>query len=185
MGTAVAQWWRCSATNRKVAGSIPAGVIGIFHWHEFLPTLGSNQPLTEMSARRIFWGKGGRCIRVTNLPPSCAVVMKSGNPNLLETSGPLQACNGTALSFYLLIVCNIPTLDTENTLQKYEHTHARSCQNSLSTSRDRTWHQRDANACVRSTKKTLTVWTWCNMLIPCLFTVVLSLWLSRVEEVNP
>ena len=23
--------------NRKVAGSIPAGVIGIFHWHEILP----------------------------------------------------------------------------------------------------------------------------------------------------
>ena len=31
--TAVAQWWRCCATNRKVAGSIPDGVIGIFHWH--------------------------------------------------------------------------------------------------------------------------------------------------------
>ena len=29
-GTAVAQWLRCCATNRKVAGSIPAGV-GIFH----------------------------------------------------------------------------------------------------------------------------------------------------------
>jgi len=30
-GTAVAQWLRCCATNRKVAGSIPAGVIGTFH----------------------------------------------------------------------------------------------------------------------------------------------------------
>jgi hypothetical protein len=30
-GTAVAQWLRCCATNRKVAGSIPDGVIGIFH----------------------------------------------------------------------------------------------------------------------------------------------------------
>ena len=30
-GTAVAQWLRCCATRRKVAGSIPAGVIGIFH----------------------------------------------------------------------------------------------------------------------------------------------------------
>jgi len=29
-GTAVAQWLRCFATNRKVAGSIPAGVIGFF-----------------------------------------------------------------------------------------------------------------------------------------------------------
>ena len=30
-GTAVVQWLRCCATKRKVAGSIPAGVIGIFH----------------------------------------------------------------------------------------------------------------------------------------------------------
>jgi len=30
-GTAVAQWLRCCTTNRKVAGSIPDGVTGIFH----------------------------------------------------------------------------------------------------------------------------------------------------------
>ena len=35
-GTAVAQWLRCCATDRKVAGSIPAGVIGIFHWFQSL-----------------------------------------------------------------------------------------------------------------------------------------------------
>ena len=29
-GTAVAQWLMCCATNRKVAGSIPADVTGIF-----------------------------------------------------------------------------------------------------------------------------------------------------------
>jgi hypothetical protein len=47
------------ATNRKVAGSIPDGVIWIFHWHN--PSyrtiaLGSTQPLTEMSTRSISWG---------------------------------------------------------------------------------------------------------------------------------
>ena len=31
LGTAVAQWLRCCATNRKVSGSIPDGVIEIFH----------------------------------------------------------------------------------------------------------------------------------------------------------
>ena len=31
MGTAVVQWLRCCSANRKVAGSIPNGVIGIFH----------------------------------------------------------------------------------------------------------------------------------------------------------
>ena len=30
-GTAVAQWLRHCATNRKVTGSVPDGVIGIFH----------------------------------------------------------------------------------------------------------------------------------------------------------
>ena len=54
--------------------------------------LGSTQPLPG-----IFPGDvGGRCVRLTTLPPSCAVVMKSGNLNFLEPSGPLQACNGTA-----------------------------------------------------------------------------------------
>ena len=57
--TAVAQWLRCCATNRKVASSIPDGVIGIFHWHypsDRTMALESNQPLTEMSTRRISWG---------------------------------------------------------------------------------------------------------------------------------
>jgi hypothetical protein len=38
-------------------------------------------------------GKSGRCVRLTNLPPSCAVVMKSGNLNFLEPSwhlGPVM-----------------------------------------------------------------------------------------------
>jgi len=43
--------------------------------------------------------KSGRCVRLTTLPPSCAVVTQSGNLNFLEPSGPLQACNGTDLPF--------------------------------------------------------------------------------------
>ena len=39
---------------------------------------------------------GRRCVRLTNVPPSCAVVMKSGSPNFLEPSGPLQACDGSS-----------------------------------------------------------------------------------------
>jgi len=30
-GTAVSQWLKSCATNQKVTGSIPAGVLGIFH----------------------------------------------------------------------------------------------------------------------------------------------------------
>jgi hypothetical protein len=104
LATAVAQWLRYCATNQKVAGSIQVGVMEIFkdrNSTDRTMTLGSTQTLTEMSTRSIFWGKRGRCVRLTNLPPSCAVVTKSGNLNFLEPSGPLQACNGTALSFTL------------------------------------------------------------------------------------
>jgi len=38
--------------------------------------------------------------KADNLPPSCAIVTKSGSLNFLEPSGPVQACNGTALPFY-------------------------------------------------------------------------------------
>jgi hypothetical protein len=58
-GTAVAQWLRYYATNQKVAGSIPDGVSGIFHWHnpsDRTMALGSTQPLAEMSTRSISWG---------------------------------------------------------------------------------------------------------------------------------
>jgi len=44
---------------RKVAGSIPDSVIGVFHWHnpsDRTMALGSTQPLTEMSTRSISWG---------------------------------------------------------------------------------------------------------------------------------
>jgi len=46
-------------TALQVAGSIPDGVIGIFHWHNpsgRTMALGSTQPLTEMSTRNISWG---------------------------------------------------------------------------------------------------------------------------------
>jgi hypothetical protein len=59
LATAVAQWLRYCATNRNVAGSIPDGVTGIFHWHNpsyRTMVLGATQPLTEMSTRSISWG---------------------------------------------------------------------------------------------------------------------------------
>jgi len=35
--------------------------------------------------------------KADNLPPSCTVIMKSGNRNFLEPSGPLRARNGIDL----------------------------------------------------------------------------------------
>ena len=101
--TAVAQCLRCCATHRKVAGSIPAGVSGYFidiksFRSHYGPGVDSASNRNEY--QEYFLGvKSGRCVRLTTLPPSCAVVTKSGSLNFLEPSGPLQACNGTALQF--------------------------------------------------------------------------------------
>jgi len=57
-GTRWRRWLRHCATNRKVAGSIPDGVTGIFHWHNpsgRTMALSLTQPLTEMSTRNTSW----------------------------------------------------------------------------------------------------------------------------------
>ena len=58
-GTRWCSWLRHCATSRKVAGSIPDGVTGIFHRHNpsgRTVVLGSTQPITEMSTGNISWG---------------------------------------------------------------------------------------------------------------------------------
>ena len=58
-GTRWRSWLGHCATSRKVAGSIPDGVTGIFHRHNpsgRTMNLGLTQPLTVTSTRNIFWG---------------------------------------------------------------------------------------------------------------------------------
>jgi len=69
-GTLWRSWLRHCATSRQVAGSIPDGVIGIFHWHNpsgRTMALGLTQPLTQMSSRNISWGLRRPVRRVDNL----------------------------------------------------------------------------------------------------------------------
>ena len=86
---------RCCATNRKVAGSIPAGVNRffidiIFFRSHYGPGVDSASNRNEY--REYFLGvKSGRGLKLTTLPPSCAVVTKSGSLNFLRT---LWACPG-------------------------------------------------------------------------------------------
>jgi len=99
----------CCATNRKVAGSIPDGVSGFFI--DIKSFRSHDGPGIDSASNRneyqeYFLGiKSGRRVRLT-LPPSCAVVMKSGNLNFLEPSGPLRASNGTALPLRFNNNCN-------------------------------------------------------------------------------
>ena len=90
---------RSCATNRKVTGSIPDGVIGIFHLHnpsDRTMALGSTQPLTEMSTRRISWGQMRPVRKADNL-----TTFLYRCHEIWEPSGPLQACNGIA--FFIII----------------------------------------------------------------------------------
>jgi hypothetical protein len=102
-GTLWCSWLRHCATSRKVTGSIPDGVDGIFHWHNpsgHTMALGLTQPLIEMSTRNISWGvkaasaKGWQPYHL-HVP----TVLKFGSLNLLEPSGAVQAFNGIALLF--------------------------------------------------------------------------------------
>jgi len=46
-------------------------------------------------------------LNAENLPPSCAVVTKSGNLNFLEHFGPVQACIVTAFFYYKTRICSL------------------------------------------------------------------------------
>jgi hypothetical protein len=47
-------------------------------------------------------GKGGRCIGLTTLPPSCADCLEIWDLNLLVSLRPVQVCNGFALPLFVI-----------------------------------------------------------------------------------
>jgi hypothetical protein len=100
-------WLRHCAITRKVAGSIPDGIIGIFHrYNPFGRTmaLGSTQPLTEISTTNISWGKGDRCLGLTTFMCRLSWNLEawtSGNPNGLFR--PVQGLLYLYLYLYKII----------------------------------------------------------------------------------
>ena len=85
-GTAVAQWSRCCVTNRKAAGSIPAGVSGFFI---DIKSLRSHYGpgVDSASNRNKHQGKGGRCVRLTTYHHP---VLLSRNLGALTSWNPLD-----------------------------------------------------------------------------------------------
>ena len=72
----VQNWWRHCTTRRKAAGSIPDGVTRIFSltWSfrpDYDPTVGSASNGNEYQ-EHLLESKGGRCLWLTTLPPSCS-----------------------------------------------------------------------------------------------------------------
>ena len=106
-GTRWRNWLRHCAISRKVAGSIPDGVIATFHWHNpsgRTVALGLTQPLTEMSTRNISWEvKAAGAYDWQTYHLHVLTVLKSGSLNLLEPSGPVQVCNGIVLHLPLTL----------------------------------------------------------------------------------
>jgi len=60
-------------------------------------SLGSIQPLTEISTRNICWSKGGRRVELTILPPLCADFDEIREPRFPGALRAVRACNGIAL----------------------------------------------------------------------------------------
>jgi hypothetical protein len=73
-GTRQRSWFRHYATSRKVTGSIPDQVIGFFNLLKLsggTMALGSTQPLTEMSTRKLPGGKGRPAHKADNFTAIC------------------------------------------------------------------------------------------------------------------
>jgi len=92
-GTAVAQWLWCCATNRKVAGSIPASVSGFFIDIKILPIA-----LWPWVPGVFLGGKGGRCVRLTTYHHPVPLLRNLG---ALTTWNPLGLPRPVKRLFYL------------------------------------------------------------------------------------
>ena len=82
------------ALRHKLEGSIPDGLIGIFHCH--IPSSHTDPgvysaSITNEYQEYFLGGKGGWCVRLITLPPSRANRLEIWEP---EPLGTLKACTG-------------------------------------------------------------------------------------------
>ena len=67
----------------------------------FINNPGFNSVSNRNQYKECFLGrKGGRCVWLTILLPSCAECLAISETQILEPSGPVHACIGIALPFY-------------------------------------------------------------------------------------
>jgi hypothetical protein len=110
----ISTWWRSWLRHWswKVSGSIPDGVTKIFHWHNpcgRTMALVSTQSLTGMSIRHISWGvEAAGAYGWPTYHLHVPIVAKSGSLNLLQPSGPNQACTGIPVALPLPLPLPLP-----------------------------------------------------------------------------
>jgi hypothetical protein len=114
-GTRWRSWLRHCATRPKTAGSIPDGVIDFFN-DVILP------------AAQCSWGWHQECF--LGVKAACAqgwpsyhllvpIVLKSGSFNLLESSGPVQACNGIVSPLLFSVISTRRSTSLEGNFQVF------------------------------------------------------------------
>jgi hypothetical protein len=100
-------WLRHCTTNQKVTGSIPDGVIAIFHWRKpfsHTTALGSTQPLTKMSTRNISCGERRPVRRADNLTTfKCRLSGNLGASNSWKPQGLSRPVMGLLYLFTFVI----------------------------------------------------------------------------------
>jgi len=115
--TAVAQWLRCCATNRRWL--VRSQLVSVDFSLTLNPSdrtmaLGSTQSLTQMSTRSISWGQRRPVRKADTLPPSCAFVTKSGNLTSWNPLGLSRPVKGLlylftiALLLFAFVTCTVP-----------------------------------------------------------------------------
>ena len=117
LGTAVAQWLRYCATNRKVTGSIPGGVSGFFidiksfrsHYDPGVDSASNKNEYQEYFLR----GKGGRWVRLATYHHP---VLLSCNLGTLTSWNPLGHSRPVTGMLYIYIHTHTHTHITINPL---------------------------------------------------------------------
>jgi hypothetical protein len=80
--------------------------------------LGSTQSLTEISTRNnSWWGKGGRCVQLITLPPSCAECLET---RVSQPLGNLRSCPAPYMDSFCLIFSREDSMD-EVTVHRKEY----------------------------------------------------------------
>ena len=123
--TTAAQWLRCCATNRKHAGSIPAGFSGFFI--DIKSFRSHHGPGVDSASNRnqyqeyFLGGKGGRCVRLTTYHHPVPLSRNLGTLTSWNPLGPPGPVTGL-IYLYLLpsaarISTDVPRLDSPSQIK--------------------------------------------------------------------